>query len=121
MRKIYVYKNDKCCPVIEFLNKADDKIKDKFYFCLNYLSKDNNRFAMPYVKHFSCGKFSRLYEVRIMALSKMVRVIFYEHNDDIILIYPFYKKNLKDTKTALAAAIKILDSMAVHKRCVISN
>lgn len=111
MRKIYMYRNGNKCPVNDFLDKADKKIKDKFFFCLDYLHDDKNCFIEPYVKHFSGGKFSRLYEVRVMALSKMVRVIFYEHNDNITFLHAFYKKTLKDTKTALSVSLKILDSI----------
>ena len=111
MRRIYMYKTDNCCPVNDFLDKADKKIKDKFFFCLDYLHDDKNCFIEPYVKHFSGGKFSRLYEVRVMALSKMVRVIFYEYNDNITFLHAFYKKTLKYTKTALSVSLKILDSI----------
>lgn len=121
MRRIFVYKNDNKCPVNDFLNKADGKVKDKFFFCLEYLQNDKNCFVEPYVKHFSGGKFSRLYEVRVMALSKMVRVIFYEHNEDIIFLHAFYKKTLKDTKTALTVSLKILDSITDEDGAVLNE
>lgn len=121
MRRIYMYKTDNCCPVNDFLDKADKKIKDKFFFCLDYLHDDKNCFIEPYVKHFSGGKFSRLYEVRVMALSKMVRVIFYEHNDNITFLHAFYKKTLKDTKTALSVSLKILDSITDKEGAVLEK
>lgn len=121
MRKIYMYRNGCKCPVKDFLDKADKKIKDKFFFCLDYLHNDKNCFIEPYVKHFSGGKYSRLYEVRVMALSKMVRVIFYEHNEDIIFLHAFYKKTLKDTKTALTVSLKILDSITDENDAVLDE
>lgn len=83
MRKIYTYYDGKESPVNSFLKKADVKIKNKFIFCIEYVRDDKNCLGEPYVKHFLGGKFSRLFEVRIMAVGKMVRVIFYEHNGDI--------------------------------------
>ena len=111
MRKIFVYKNDNKCPVNDFLEKAEEKIKNKFEFCLEYLKDDKHCFCEPYVRHFSGGRFSRLYEVRVMVLSKMVRVIFYEHDEEIVFLHAFYKKTLKDTRNALEVSLKILDSI----------
>ena len=37
-----------------------------------------------------------------------VRVIFYEHNGELILLYAFVKRDRKDTEKALETAIKIL-------------
>ena len=121
MRKIYTYYDGKESPVNSFLKKADAKIKNKFIFCIEYVRDDKNCLGEPYVKHFSRGKFSRLFEVRIMAVGKMVRVIFYEHNGDITLLYAFYKKTLKDTKFALAAALKILDRITDSEGTVLEK
>ena len=49
MRKIFVYKKDSKCPVNDFLEKAEDKIKIKFEFCLEYLKDDKHCFCEPYV------------------------------------------------------------------------
>ena len=111
MRKIFVYADNGKSPVTDFMDKADKKIREKFMFCLDYVKDDKHCFTEPYVKHFSGGKFSKLYEVRVMALSRMVRIIFYEHKEEIIFLHAFYKKTLKDTKTALEAALKILDKI----------
>lgn len=111
MRKIYAYFDGTNCPVNEFLKKAEEKIKKKFKFCLEYLEDDKHCFCEPYVRHFSGGRFSRLFEVRVMALSKMVRVIFYEYNEEITFLHAFYKKELKDTRNALEVSLKILDNI----------
>lgn len=121
MRKVYTYFDGEESQVNNFLRKADEKIRNKFIFCIEYVRDDKNCFGEPYVKHFSGGKFSRLYEVRIMAVSKMVRVIFYEHNGEITLLYAFYKKTLKDTKLALAAALKILDRITDSEGAVLEK
>ena len=111
MRKVYTYYNGKASPVNDFFNKADVKIKDKFKFCLEYIKDNRNVLNEPYVRHFSGGKFSKLYEVRVMALNRMVRIIFCENNNEIIFLHAFYKKTLKDTKMALDTALKILDKI----------
>ena len=121
MRKVYTYFDGEESQVNSFLKKANEKIRNKFIFCIEYVRNDKNCFGEPYVKHFSGGKFSRLYEVRIMAVSKMVRVIFYEHNGEITLLYAFYKKTLKDTKFALAAALKILDRITYSEGAVLEK
>lgn len=121
VRRIYTYYDGEGSQVNDFLKKADMKIRNKFIFCIEYVRDDKNCFGEPYVKHFSGGKFSRLYEVRIMAVSKMVRVIFYEHNGDITLLYAFYKKTLKDTKNALVAALKILDKITDSEGAVLEK
>ena len=56
-----------------------------------------------------------------MAIGKMVRVIFYEHNGDIILLYVFYKRMHKDTKDALAASLKILDKISDGEGAVLEK
>lgn len=121
MRRIYTYYDGVKCPVAEFLDKADKKIRDKFLFCLDYVKDDKHCFIEPYVKHFSGGKFSRLYEVRVMALSRMVRIIFYEHNEEIVFLHAFYKKTLKDTKGALETALKILDKITDEEGGVLED
>lgn len=111
MRKIYVYTDEGKSPVNDFFERAEDKIKNKFEFCLEYIKDDKHCFSEPYVRHFSGGKFSKLYEVRVMALNRMVRIIFCENNNEIIFLHAFYKKTLKDTKMALDTALKILDKI----------
>lgn len=121
VRRIYTYYDGAQSPVRCFFEKANAKIKDKFMFCMKYVKDDKNCFGKPYVKHFSGGKFSRLFEVRIMAIGKMVRVIFYEPNGDITLLYAFYKRTHKDTKDALAASLKILDKISDGEGAVLEK
>ena len=63
------------------------------------------------MKHFSIEKYRKLYELRIKATGIMVRVIFYEHNGEIILLHAFYKRDRKDTEKALETGLKILHSL----------
>ena len=41
----------------------------------------------------------------------MVRVMFYEHHGEVILLYAFYKKDKRDTGKALETAYRILESI----------
>lgn len=127
MRKIYLYHNGGDCPVADFIELADQKIRRKFAFCMDYIKEERNGFCEPYVKHFSIEKYRQLYECRIKATGRMVRVIFYEHNSEILLLHAFYKRDRKDTEKALEAARKLLDMavdengeiLAAHRRGVV--
>lgn len=111
MRKIYTYEKNGVCPIDDFFRQANDKIKRKFLFQLKYIEDEHNVFAEPHVKHFSIEKYRQLYELRIKAAGTMVRVIFYEPNNEIILLYAFYKRDRKDTEKALETGLKILHSL----------
>lgn len=111
MRKVYVYENNGCCPVEEFFQKANKKVREKFKYQIKYIEDERNVFAEPHIKHFSVGKYKELYEIRIKAADTMVRVLFYEADNDVILLYPFYKRDHKDTDKALETGLKLLRSM----------
>ena len=111
MRRIYKYEKNGICPIDDFFQKANDKIRRKILFQLKYIKDERNVFAEPYVKHFSIEKYRKLYELRIRATGIMVRVIFYEHNGEIILLHSFYKRDRKDTEKALETGLKILHSL----------
>ena len=87
MRKVYAYWNGSQCPVNEFFKKADEKIRKKFRFQLEYITDEKNPFCEPYVKHFSMDKYKELYEFRIKAANTMVRILFYEYHQEILLLH----------------------------------
>lgn len=111
MRKVFVYENDGKCPVETFFRTANKKIQNKFKYHLDYIKDEHNLFAEPHVKHFSIDKYKQLYELRIKAAGSMVRVIFYEHENEIVLLYAFYKRDKKDTERALDIGLKFLHSI----------
>lgn len=111
MRKLYAYAPDSRCPVQEFLQGMNEKIRDKLRFQLAYILDENSIFVEPYVKHFSLAKYRQLYEIRVIAAKTMVRVIFHEKNGEIILLYAFHKRDRKDTERALEAARRIYDEI----------
>ena len=106
MRKIYMYQNVKF-----FLERGDEKLKNKFQNILAYISNEKNRLCEPYVRHISHSKFRELYEIRLKASEMMVRVIFSKQDENIILLYAFYKNDKKDTKRALEHSLKLLNNV----------
>lgn len=110
MRKIYTYKDGDKYPVEEFLRDLDEKLRRKLAFQLAYICDEKNAFIEPYVKHFSTEKYRQLYELRLKSGKTMVRIMFYEHCGEIVLLYAFYKKDKRDTGKALEAAYRILES-----------
>lgn len=110
MRKIYVYGQAGESQVDNFFSKANIKIQNKLKFQLVYIKDERNGFTEPHIKHFTIERYKELYELRIKAAGTMVRVIFYEHNGDILLLYAFYKRDKRDTQKALEAALKLLYS-----------
>ncbi len=111
MREIFVYEKDGQCPVEMFLKSADKKIQDKFKYQMDYIKDEHNQLIEPHIKHFSLERYRQMYEMRIKAAGKMVRVMFYECAGKIVLLYAFHKRNYKDTEKALEAGLKILNSL----------
>ena len=109
MRKVYIYDAVES-QVEKFFSKADIKIQNKLRFQLEYIKDVRNSFTEPHIKHFTIDRYKELYELRIKAAGTMVRVIFYEDDGDILLLYAFYKHDKRDTQKALDTAIKILSS-----------
>ena len=104
MRKIYTYEN-----VQNFIESSDVKLKNKFQNILAYISNEKNELREPYVRHISHSKFKELYEIRLKSSGIMTRVIFSRQNENIILLYAFYKNDKKDTKRALEHSLKLLN------------
>ena len=111
MRKIYAYIKDNRSPVEEFIKAMNDKIKDKLLFQLIFISSESNPFCEPYVKHFSMERYRKMYEIRLKAAETMIRIIFYEHDGEIVFLHAFHKRDRKDTDKGLETALKILESI----------
>lgn len=104
MRKIYTYEN-----VQNFIESSDVRLKNKFQNILAYISNEKNRLCEPYVRHISHSKFKELYEIRLKASGTMARVVFLKQDENIILLYAFYKNDKKDTKRALEHSLRLLN------------
>ena len=112
MRKIYIYDGiDGKNQIQNFLRHANPKIKKKFEFILRIIADENNLLKEPYVKHFSIEKYKRLYELRLKAAGTMVRIIFYNIEENIIFLHAFVKKDKRDTEQALEYALKLIEHL----------
>ena len=103
LRKIYSHQNVKV-----FLESGDEKLKNKFQNILAYISDEKNKLREPYIRHISQNRFKGLYEIRLKASGTMARVVFSKQDENIILLYAFYKNNSKDTKRTLEYALRLL-------------
>ena len=107
-----MYKNeDARDQVDEFIKTSNIKIKKKIDFILKYIADKKNQFKEPYVKHFTIEKYKRLYELRLKAAGTMVRIIFYNIDDNIILLNAFIKRDKCDTEQALEYALKLMEHL----------
>ena len=111
MRNIYINKSKNESQVECFFEKADEKLQSKFNSILCYISTEKNPLCEPYVKHISIGKYRELYEIRMKVAGNMVRVLFAKQGEDIVLLYAFNKRSVKDTEKALETALKLLNKM----------
>ena len=118
MRKIYAYKNGNICPVLCFLDEADGKLKNKFQSVLIHISNIKNGLCEPYVRHISQNRFKDMYEMRLKVSGIMARIIFLKQENDIVLLYGFYKNDKKDTKMALERAFKISNEIKKNNKFV---
>ena len=107
-----MYKNDGAKGQVDsFIKTSNIKIRKKFDFILRYIADERNQFKEPYVKHFSIEKYKRLYELRLKAAGTMVRIIFYNIDDNIILLNAFIKRDKRDTEQAQEHALKLIEHL----------
>lgn len=107
-----MYKNDGAKGQVDsFIKTSNIKIRKKFDFILRYMADERNQFKEPYVKHFSIEKYKRLYELRLKAAGTMVRIIFYNIDDNVILLNAFIKRDKRDTEQALEHALKLIEHL----------
>ncbi len=111
MRNIYIYKNENESQVERFFENVAEKLLQKFKSILTYISNEKNPLCEPYVKHISIGRYRELYEIRMKSSGNMVRVLFVKQDEDIVLLFAFYKRSSKDTEKALGAAFKMLNKV----------
>ena len=112
LKKIYTYCDENgVSPVLEFLKYSDDKIKKKFRFQINMLVSENKILCEQHVKHFIIERYRQFYEFRIKVSKKVVRIIFCERDDNIVLLHAFYKHDKRDTEKALEYSIKLYEKL----------
>lgn len=98
-------------PISEFIGNSSVKVKKKLAYILRLLADETNLLQEPHVKHFSIEKYKRLYEIRLKAEKIMVRIIYYEANKNIILLYAFVKRDKRDTERALEYSLKLIEKL----------
>lgn len=103
--RILEYEHPKgACPVTEFIDDLEPKIREKTYSQLKRLQEMDCVLQPPLVKVFRVCRCKGLYELRICT-SQMVRIMFYIHTDgSIVLLHGFVKKREKATDKALDVA-----------------
>lgn len=103
--RILEYEHPKgACPVTEFIDDLEPKIREKTYSQLKRLQEMDCVLQPPLVKVFRVCRCKGLYELRICT-SQMVRIMFYIHTDgSIVLLHGFVKKREKATDKALEIA-----------------
>ena len=107
-----MYRNDSEKGQVDtFIKTSNIKIRKKFDFILRYIADENNQFKEPYVKHFAVEKYKSLYELRLKASGTMVRIIFYNIENNIILLNAFVKRDKRDTEQALEHALKLIEKL----------
>ena len=112
LKKIYTYCDENgVSPVLEFLKYSDDKIKKKFRYQINMLVSENKILCEPHVKHFIIERYRQFYEFRIKVSKKVVRIIFCERDDNLVLLHAFYKHDKRDTEKALEYSIKLYEKL----------
>lgn len=112
MKQIFTYCDENGdSQVLEFLKHSDDKIKKKFKYQLNILVLENKIMCEPHVKHFIIERYRQFYEFCIKVSKKIVRIIFCERDDNIVLLHAFYKHDKRDTEKALESALKIYERL----------
>ena len=75
------------------------------------LVSENKMLGEPHVKHFIIERYRQFYEFRIKVSKKIVRIIFCERDDNIVLLHAFYKHDKRDTEKALEHALKIYEQL----------
>ena len=107
-----MYKNEGAKGQVDtFIKTSNIKIRKKFDFILRCIADERNQFKEPYVKHFSIEKYKRLYELRLKAAGTMVRIIFYNIDENVILLNAFIKRDKRDTEQALEHALKLIEHL----------
>lgn len=98
-------------PISKFIGNSSVKVKKKLAYILRLLADETNLLQEPHVKHFSIEKYKWLYEIRLKAKKIMVRIIYYEANKNIILLYAFVKRDKRDTERALEYSLKLIEKL----------
>lgn len=103
---LFYEKEDGTCPIQEFLDSLEPKLKAKSYGLLVVLSEKGNELRGPYSKHIEDG----IFELRIIVGSNIVRAFyFFCWNREIVMTNGFVKKTEKTPRREIRLAKKYRD------------
>ena len=95
---------DKSCPVIEFLDSLNIKMRTKVLRMVHLLEQNGNELREPYSKHLEDG----IFELRMELGSDITRVLyFFVVDKKVVLTHGFVKKTQKTPKAQIELAKKI--------------
>lgn len=96
-------KEDGSCPIVEFLNSLNDKMRAKTLRMIMLLEQNGNELREPYSKLLGDG----IFELRVKYGSDITRVLyFFVMGQKIILTNGFIKKTQKTPKQEIELSQK---------------
>ncbi len=100
-----------------FMDGLDAKLRQKVIMELAMLERTPlGLVGEPHVKHFSLERYRSLYELRAKGRT-LVRIIFTQLPDGkLLLLYPFVKRQPRDTERALDTALKLSCEVRAGRR-----
>lgn len=115
MRGIKMYQpNGAEAPLTRFLSGLDPKLTRKILLQIFRLaSLHPAEMREPHIKHFVLERYSALYELREKS-KILIRIIFTISDGDVILLFPFIKRQKRDSEKALESAVNILADIRAH-------
>ena len=117
-----MYKNEGAKGQVDtFIKTSNIKIRKKFDFILRYIADERNQFKEPYVKHFSIEKYKRLYELRLKAAGTMVRIIFYNIDENVILLNAFIKRDKAEYKAGQQMRLNVTVCLIMYNEPSFEN
>ena len=95
--------SDSRCPVEEFINIQDTKMKAKIYRNLLLLEEHGNQLRLPYSKHLDDG----IFELRTQSAGNITRILyFFVVGKEIIVTNGFTKKTQETPPSEIELAKK---------------
>jgi Phage-related protein len=92
---------DGTCPVSDFINSFDVKMKSKVLRMIGLLGKNGNELREPYTKYLKDG----IFELRVQQGNDLSRVLyFFKSGQKIIMTNGFIKKTQKTPVNEIALA-----------------
>lgn len=99
----YYIKDDGSCPVLDFMNSLDTKMRAKLLRLQLLLEQNGNMLTEPYSKHLEDG----IFELRAQQGNNIARALyFFRVGQKIIITNGFIKKTKKTPKSELNLAKK---------------